>query len=77
MPKMIANVPETEPLDSIAWPLEQDWLPGWLANPLGIGSGDPAALAGLFTGPALVGLAMEAHGTSRPASSSDHKTAHL
>jgi glycerol-1-phosphate dehydrogenase [NAD(P)+] len=32
---------------------------------------------GLFLGLTLVGLAMEAHGTSRPASGADHQIAHL
>jgi glycerol-1-phosphate dehydrogenase [NAD(P)+] len=38
---------------------------------------DRAALDGLMRGLVMSGLAMQAHGTSRPASGSDHQFAHL
>jgi glycerol-1-phosphate dehydrogenase [NAD(P)+] len=74
---MIADALGVEPIDSVAWPMVQDGLAGWLANPSRIAAGDPAEVAGLFTGLTLVGLAMEAHGSSRPASGADHQIAHL
>jgi glycerol-1-phosphate dehydrogenase [NAD(P)+] len=55
----------------------QDGLEGWLSGPDRIAAGDPAAVEGLFLGLTLVGLAMEAHGSSRPASGADHQIAHL
>jgi glycerol-1-phosphate dehydrogenase [NAD(P)+] len=61
----------------VAWPLVQDNLRGWLADPAAIAAGDAGALAGLFVGLTAVGLAMEFHGSSRPASGADHQIAHL
>jgi glycerol-1-phosphate dehydrogenase [NAD(P)+] len=55
----------------------QDGLRGWLGHPERLPQGDRAAIEGLFTGLTLVGLAMEAHGSSRPASGADHQIAHL
>ncbi len=49
---------------------------GWGAAEA-IAAGDRAALEGLFAGLTLVGLAMELHGSSRPASGADHQIAHL
>ena len=40
-------------------------------------AGDRPRSKGLFTGLTLVGLAMELHGSSRPASGADHQIAHL
>lgn len=74
---IIADALGVEPIDNVAWPMVQDGLSGWLAQPESIAAGDPAAVAGLFTGLTLVGLAMEAHGSSRPASGADHQIAHL
>jgi glycerol-1-phosphate dehydrogenase [NAD(P)+] len=74
---MIADALGIEPIDDVAWPMVQDNLAGWLSAPDRIAAGDPAAMEGLFRGLVLVGLAMEAHGTSRPASGADHQIAHL
>lgn len=74
---MIADALGIEPIDDVAWPLVQGGLAGWLAHPKRIRAGDPAAIEGLFVGLSLVGLAMEAHGSSRPASGADHQIAHL
>ena len=74
---IIADALGIEPIDRVAWPMVQDGLRGWLADPAAIRRGDPAAVAGLFSGLTLVGLAMEAHGSSRPASGADHQIAHL
>ena len=74
---IIADALRIEPIDDVAWPMVQDGLAGWLSAPDRIAAGDPGAVEGLFRGLVLVGLAMEAHGTSRPASGADHQIAHL
>lgn len=74
---IIADALGIEAIDTVAWPMVQDGLLGWLSNPAAIAKGDPQAVEGLFLGLTLVGLAMEAHGTSRPASGADHQIAHL
>lgn len=74
---IIADALGIEAIDTVAWPMVQDGLAGWLSNPAAIAKGDPQAVEGLFLGLTLVGLAMEAHGTSRPASGADHQIAHL
>ena len=74
---IIADELGIEPIDDVAWPLVQNGLNRWLGQPKLIRAGDPLALEGLFTGLTLVGLAMEAHGSSRPASGADHQIAHL
>jgi glycerol-1-phosphate dehydrogenase [NAD(P)+] len=74
---MIADALGIEAIDDVAWPMVQGGLEGWLSAPDAIAAGDPAAVEGLFLGLTLVGLAMEAHGSSRPASGADHQIAHL
>jgi glycerol-1-phosphate dehydrogenase [NAD(P)+] len=74
---MIADALGIEAIDDMAWPMVQDGLAGWLSAPDRIAAGDPVAIEGLFLGLTLVGLAMEAHGSSRPASGADHQIAHL
>lgn len=74
---IIADALGIEAIDDVAWPMVQGGLKGWLSGPKRIAAGDPAALEGLFAGLTLVGLAMEAHGSSRPASGADHQIAHM
>lgn len=74
---IVADALGIEPIDDVAWPMVQGSLRDWLSRPQAIAAGDPLALQGLFTGLTLVGLAMEAHGSSRPASGADHQIAHL
>lgn len=74
---MIADALGIEAIDDVAWPMVQDGLEGWLSRPDRIAAGDRDAIEGLFLGLTLVGLAMEAHGSSRPASGADHQIAHL
>ncbi|HEY6919100.1 MAG TPA: sn-glycerol-1-phosphate dehydrogenase [Tabrizicola sp.] len=74
---IIADALGIEPIDDIAWPMVQGGLEGWLSQPERIAAGDRDAVEGLFLGLTLVGLAMEAHGSSRPASGADHQIAHL
>ena len=56
---------------------EPDAFAAWLGNPAGVRQGDRAAIDGLLRGLVMSGLAMQAHGNSRPASGSDHQFAHL
>lgn len=74
---IIADAMGIELIDDIAWPMVQGGLEGWLSQPDLIAAGDRDAVEGLFLGLTLVGLAMEAHGSSRPASGADHQIAHL
>lgn len=74
---MIADALGIEAIDDVAWPMVQGGLEGWLSQPDRIAAGDRDAVEGLFLGLTLVGLAMEAHGSSRPASGADHQIAHL
>lgn len=74
---IIADQLGIEAIDDVAWPLVQNGLNRWLGQPKLIHAADPLAIEGLFTGLTLVGLAMEAHGSSRPASGADHQIAHL
>ncbi len=74
---MIADALGIEAIDTVAWPMVQKDLHSWLSQAPRIAAGDPDAVEGLFLGLTMVGLAMEAHGTSRPASGADHQIAHL
>jgi len=74
---LIADALGIEPLDDVSWPLVQGNLGGFLAGPEDLARGDIGATARLFTGLSLCGLAMEFHGTSRPASGADHQIAHM
>jgi glycerol-1-phosphate dehydrogenase [NAD(P)+] len=74
---LIADALGVEPLDDVAWPLVQDNLRTWLATPAAVAAGEPGAVAALFAGLTVAGLAMEFHGSSRPASGADHQIAHL
>jgi len=74
---LIADALGVEPLDAVAWPLVQDNLRTWLATPAAVAAGEPGAVAALFAGLTVAGLAMEFHGSSRPASGADHQISHL
>jgi len=74
---IIADALGIEAIDEVAWSLVQGGLGKWLAEPARIAAGDAQAIEGLFAGLTLVGLAMEIHGSSRPASGADHQIAHL
>ncbi|MFK7963789.1 MAG: sn-glycerol-1-phosphate dehydrogenase [Burkholderiaceae bacterium] len=74
---IVADALGIEAVDDVAWPMVQNRLREWLGAPNEIQQGRPAAIAGLFEGLTLVGLAMERHGSSRPASGADHQIAHL
>lgn len=74
---LVADALGLEPIDQVAWPLVQDHLHLCLSGPEGLPQGNPKAIRGLLIGLLLTGLAMEFHGTSRPASGADHQIAHL
>ena len=75
---IVADALGEEPLESRA---RSPWCrtisPPGCANPAGVRERDRAALDGLMRGLLMSGLAMQAHGNSRPASGSDHQFAHL
>ncbi len=74
---ILADALGVEALNPGPFAMVQDNLAAWLGNPAGVRQGDRAALDGLMRGLIMAGLAMQAHGNSRPASGSDHQFAHL
>ncbi len=74
---ILADALGVEALNPGPFAMVQDNLAGWLSNPTGVRHGEAKALDGLMRGLILSGLAMQAHGNSRPASGSDHQFAHL
>jgi len=74
---ILADALGVEALNPGPFAMVQDNLAGWLGEPAGVRRGEPAALDGLMRGLIIAGLAMQAHGNSRPASGSDHQFAHL
>ncbi len=74
---ILADLVGAEAIDDRAWPLVQDNLHGWLADPQHLMARDFDAMARLFIGLTAVGFAMEFHATSRPASGADHQIAHM
>lgn len=73
---MIADLFGTEPIQADAWHVLQDCLDEMLDNPEGVASADPQAIASLFEGLTLSGIAMQAARSSRPASCTDHLFSH-
>lgn len=74
---IVADALGEEALDPGPFAMVQDNLSAWLRNPAGVRERDRTALDGLMRGLVMSGLAMQAHGNSRPASGSDHQFAHL
>ncbi|WIM10326.1 MAG: arabinose operon protein AraM [Enhydrobacter sp.] len=74
---IVADALGEESLNAGPFAMVQDHLDDWLGNPAAIRAGDRTALGGLMRGLVMSGLAMQAHGNSRPASGSDHQFAHL
>lgn len=73
----LADTLGVEALNPGPFAMVQDNLGAWLADPAGVRRGEAGALDGLMRGLIMSGLAMQAHGNSRPASGSDHQFAHL
>jgi glycerol-1-phosphate dehydrogenase [NAD(P)+] len=66
-----------EPIDPKVWPLVQDQLREWAAEPAELHGGDQQAIDNLIEGLIMSGLAMQAHSSSRPASGAEHQFSHL
>ena len=74
---IMADALGVEALNPSPFAMVQNNLAAWLGEPAGVRRGERGALDGLMRGLIMAGLAMQAHGNSRPASGSDHQFAHL
>lgn len=74
---MIADFVDKAPIQPDAWHVLQDHLDGFLANPDAVAAGNPDAIADVFEGLTLSGIAMQAARSSRPASCCDHLFSHI
>lgn len=74
---MLADALGVESIHKEAWRLTQDSLMRWTADPDAVAAGRPEALALLFEGLVMSGLAMQAARSSRPASGAEHIFSHL
>ncbi|TVR94139.1 MAG: sn-glycerol-1-phosphate dehydrogenase [Trueperaceae bacterium] len=74
---ILADELEIEAIDPLAWALVQDELRSWTARPADVAGAEPRAIAHLFDGLALAGIAMQVSASSRPASGSEHRFSHL
>jgi glycerol-1-phosphate dehydrogenase [NAD(P)+] len=66
-----------EKIHQQSWDLVQKDLPRWLSAPEKLREGDSEALAGLFRGLTMSGLAMQVYKDSRPASGAEHMISHI
>lgn len=74
---IMADLLETEPIDTTAWAIVQPGLAGALSDPAGARRGDDAAIGKLIEGLMLGGFAMQWSRTSRPASGAEHQFSHM
>ena len=74
---IVADMLGVEPIAELPWNIVQGGLRQAVGDPVGIGAGDPAALAALVEGLMLGGFAMQAMRSSRPASGAEHQFSHL
>lgn len=74
---LLADLFGIEPVIPDAWHVLHDSLNRKLSNPEGVAAGDRQAVADLFEGLTLSGIAMQAARSSRPASCSDHLFSHI
>ena len=74
---ILADAVGVEALHPQAWPILQDYIDEFLADPKAVAEGEPQAVADLFEGLILSGFAMQAARSSRPASCSDHLFSHI
>ena len=72
---LLADALGIEPLIPDVWAMVQEPLPGLLADPARYLEGDDVEQ--LFLGLVVTGLAIQATGSSRPASGSEHQFSHL
>ena len=78
---LASALPETEKhgcerIHSLAWKCVQGPLRESLANPRGVASGDEGEIRKLSEGLIMSAFAMQASGTSRPASGTEHQVSH-
>jgi len=74
---IVADALGVEPIVPDIWEMVQGPLPAMLADPARYQMGDPAAIEQLFLGLVLTGLAIQASGSTRCASGSEHQFSHL
>lgn len=74
---IVADAIGVEPVIPEVWTMVQGPLREAIANPAGLRQGDPHAVEELFLGLVTTGLAIQATGSSRPASGSEHQFSHL
>ena len=73
---IIADLIGSEAIHPLAWKLVQGPLRDTLSNPAGCASGDEREVRKLCDGLVMSGFAMQAMGSSRPASGTEHQIAH-
>jgi len=73
---IIADTVGAEAIDGPAWSMVQTNLRAWIRDPRRLKEGDADAVARLFTGLTMSGLAMQATRKSRPASGTEHLFSH-
>jgi glycerol-1-phosphate dehydrogenase [NAD(P)+] len=74
---IVADALGIEPITPDIWEMVQGPLPAILADPARYQQADPAAIEQLFLGLVLTGLAIQASGSTRCASGSEHQFSHL
>jgi glycerol-1-phosphate dehydrogenase [NAD(P)+] len=74
---ILADALGIERIDQTAWKLVQHPLRTLTADPAGVKNGSEKALCFLVEGLLMAGLAMQATGSSRPASGAEHQFSHL
>jgi glycerol-1-phosphate dehydrogenase [NAD(P)+] len=74
---IVADAVRVEPIIPDVWEMVQGPLPSMIANPARFQAGDPASIEQLFLGLVLTGLAIQASGSTRCASGSEHQFSHL
>lgn len=73
---ILAEAVGIESIDSAVWAMVQPWVRDLLPAANQVQAHDPATLETLVNGLLMSGLAMQASGTSRPASGSEHQFSH-
>lgn len=73
---ILADAIGSEPIHALAWKCVQGPLRDSLANPAGVATGDEREIRKLCEGLVMSAFAMQAAGTSRPASGTEHQVSH-
>ena len=73
---MLADLIGSEAIHPLAWKLVQGPLRDTLSNPAGCATGDEREVRKLCDGLVMSGFAMQAMGSSRPASGTEHQVSH-